>query len=126
MHNQTSPGELAPELNKNNKKRALHSENSKEYSTVHFEDATAFEKESFLKEFAEFVKSSHFDNSIVHLIIPDALYEDVTLEITAKSFVQFLEHVVELRENDLYRNKQRVGVRYLEDVNEKEETVIYE
>eukprot|EP00121_Abeoforma_whisleri_P001503 Awhi_evm1s1338 len=121
-----SVGELAPETNKHNIKRAVCKDcDYKEYSTVLFQDATPSEKSFFETTFVEFITSKHFDDSIFHLLIPDNLSEDVILDIRSHSFVEALEHVVEIRENELYFNKQRIGVRNLKDVNPRPESVIY-
>eukprot|EP00121_Abeoforma_whisleri_P010680 Awhi_evm1s9853 len=101
---------LAPEINKNHP-HASHRRNSDlmKCTVSFFVDAEEAEWEEFKNEFEEFITAELGLLSLVHLELPQALSEDVILEIREKLYVQAIEHSVELRQNNFYWNKKLVG-----------------
>eukprot|EP00121_Abeoforma_whisleri_P002645 Awhi_evm1s2381 len=113
---------LAPEINKNHP-HASHRRNPDlmKCTVSFFTDAEEVELNEFKNQFEEFITAELSMFSMIHLELPQALSEDIILEIREKLYVQAIEHSVELRQNNFYWNKKRVGARDTVevDVNQK-------
>eukprot|EP00121_Abeoforma_whisleri_P006265 Awhi_evm1s5695 len=109
---------LAPEINKDHP-HASHRRNPelKKCTVSFFVDTEEAELTEFKNEFEEFITAELGIFSLIHLELPQALSEEIILEIREKSFVQAVEHSVELRQNNFYWNKKRIGAKDAKDVN---------
>eukprot|EP00121_Abeoforma_whisleri_P006086 Awhi_evm1s5527 len=109
---------LAPEINKNHP-HASHRRNPDllKCTVSFFVDAEENELENFKNEFEEFITAELTIFSLIHLELPQGLSEEIILEIREKAFVQAIEHSVELRQNNFYWNKKRIGAKEARDVN---------
>eukprot|EP00121_Abeoforma_whisleri_P015058 Awhi_evm1s13883 len=111
------PGnDLAFENNKNHRHRYRRSNNLLGYTVSFEKDTTESMKEDFNSQFQEFVVNEFEGLNFVHLHIPDAISEDVILDIRRKIYVKVIDHETAYKSYALYWNKDRVGVRDQKDI----------
>eukprot|EP00121_Abeoforma_whisleri_P010697 Awhi_evm1s9869 len=98
--------ELAPELHRDHPHRQRTDSHVK-YAVCFHADTSPDEFEKFESIFNEFIIERLPNFDLVHVEIPLALVEDVTVDIRSQSYVKVIENFLMLHSHDIYWNKAR-------------------
>eukprot|EP00121_Abeoforma_whisleri_P009202 Awhi_evm1s8457 len=113
---QRRENDFALENNQNHRHRYRRSNDMLGYSVSFEKDMSDSMKEDFSLQFQEFVVDEFEGLNFVHLHVPEAISDDVILDLKKKTYVKVIDHETAYKSYALYWNKDRIGVHEQKDI----------
>eukprot|EP00121_Abeoforma_whisleri_P001923 Awhi_evm1s1722 len=113
---QRPENDFSLENNKNHRHRYRRANDMLGYSVSFEKDMTENMKKDFREQFQEFVVDEFEGLDFVHLHVPEAISDDVIMDLKQKTYVKVIDHETAYKSYALYWNKDRIGVHEQKDI----------